>query len=47
MFLILMKKLGNEKRHINWDKVAPAYTILIMAELEEKILEKVDNKPYL
>ena len=28
-------------------KFAPPYSILFMAELEEKILEKVDNKPYL
>ena len=28
-------------------KFAPSYSILFVAELEEKILEKVDNKPYL
>ena len=28
-------------------KFAPPYSILFMAELEEKILEIVDNKPYL
>ena len=28
-------------------KFSPPYRILFMAELEEKILEKVDNKPYL
>ena len=28
-------------------KFAPSYSILFVTELEEKILEKVDNKPYL
>ena len=28
-------------------KFAPPYSILFMAELEEKILERLDNKPYL
>ena len=28
-------------------KFAPPYIILFMAELEEKVLEKVDNKPHL
>ena len=28
-------------------KFAPPYSILFMADLEEKILEIVDNKPYL
>ena len=28
-------------------KFVPPYNILFMAELEEKIIEEVDNKPYL
>ena len=34
-------------RHSNWTKFAPPYSILFKAEMEEKMFEIIDNKPYL
>ena len=42
------KKTLKQKRDAAIEtKVAPPYSILFMAKLEGKILEKIDNKPYL
>ena len=47
MFLILIKIFETKTGTAIGTKFAPPYSILFMAELEEKILEIVDNKPYL
>ena len=41
------KTLKQKRRTAIGTNIAPPYSILLMAELEEKILEIVDNKPYL
>ena len=39
------KTLKQKRRTVIGKKFVPHYSILFMAELEEKIPEKVDNKP--
>ena len=41
------KSLKQKRGTATGTKLAPSYSILFMAILEEKILEKIDNKPYL
>ena len=41
------KTLNQKRSTAIGTKFAPPYSILFMAELEEKIIEIVDNKPYL
>ena len=41
------KNLQQKRGRAIETKFAPPYIILFMAELEEKVLEKVDNKPHL